>query len=514
MKTPSPQAALSDVEVDALTKQIDGTPRNWRIFSKALLNASRNAIIVLDPTGIVIISNQRVQNHLKLFSGSIFSDAMPELWPYVKKVLSRRKNFRDVPLQAGPVSYLAYLSPMLFKNDLIGVLCVLEDRTELDKATYRMRSYQELSRELDAIISSSDDGLWTCDADGTILRINAASERLNKVRARDVVGRNIEDLVEEGYFDESVTIRVLKSHKRENLLQQTRAGRRLMLTGNPVFDSSGKLTLVVVNERDITEIDMLRQELEAQLAKNSWIRHQMLETQIDGLAAEKIVARSDNMIKTLRQAFKVSQVESTVLILGESGTGKGVIANLIHSSSDRAEKPMIIVNCGAIPESLVESELFGYEKGAFTGAAQTGKAGYLDLADGGILFLDEVAELPMASQVKLLKFLEDGILKRVGGTTTKKVDVRIICATNKNLRKMVEKGKFRLDLFYRLNVIPITVPPLRERVNCKLPLIKNFIDHFSTKTKASPPPRLSRMALDAMPCLFLSRQCARTDEYL
>ncbi len=271
-----------------------------------------------------------------------------------------------------------------------------------------------------------------------------------------------------------------------------------MLTGNPVFNPSGRLIRVVVNERDITEIDALREELETQLAKNDQIQKRMHEMQIAELASGKIIARSTNMVQALRQARKVSQVDSTVLILGESGTGKGVVANLIHTYSAQAQKPMIHVNCGAIPETLVESELFGYEKGAFTGAAPKGKPGYLELANGGILFLDEIAELPIASQVKLLRFLEDGKVTRVGGTTTTTMNVRIICATHRHLEEMVESGQFRLDLYYRLNVIPISIPPLREREACKLSLIEHYINYFNANLKSGKPPRLSRRAVDAL----------------
>jgi transcriptional regulator with PAS, ATPase and Fis domain len=305
-------------------------------------------------------------------------------------------------------------------------------------------------------------------------------------------------MVVDGYIDHSVTRKVLASGRRENILQETRSGRKLMLTGNPVYNAGGQLIRVVVNERDITEIDALREELETQMAKTDQIQRRMQEMQLAEMAAGKIIARSANIVQALHQACKVSRVDSTVLILGESGTGKGVVANLIHTRSERADKPMIHVNCGAIPETLVESELFGYEKGAFTGAAQQGKPGYFELADGGILFLDEVAELPIASQVKLLRFLEDGQVTRVGGTRSRQLNVRIICATHRDLEKMVEKGQFRLDLFYRLNVIPITVPPLRHREACKLSLIQHYIDRFNAKLKGGKPPRLSRRALDAL----------------
>jgi len=185
-----------------------------------------------------------------------------------------------------------------------------------------------------------------------------------------------------------------------------------------------------------------------------------------------------------------------VLLLGESGVGKGLIADIIHKNSHRSEKPLIRINCGAIPDSLIESELFGYEKGAFTGAKTAGKPGYLELADGGTLFLDEIAELPLSSQVKLLRFLEDGRITRLGGTISRTVDVRLMAATHRDLEEMIEQGTFRHDLYYRLKVVPINVPAVRERRDCILPLIQHYIEHFGTKNGISK--RLTRAASDAL----------------
>ena len=192
---------------------------------------------------------------------------------------------------------------------------------------------------------------------------------------------------------------------------------------------------------------------------------------------------------------KILHTDSTVLILGESGVGKGLIADLIHSNSHRAENPLIKINCGAIPETLIEAELFGYDKGAFTGAVGN-KPGLIELADGGTLFLDEVAELPLGSQVKLLRFMEDGQVTRLGGTKTRKVDVRVLAATNRDLERRVEEKLFRLDLYYRLSVIPLLIPPLRERKECLLPLIRSFVDYFSARSGAEK--RLTRAAIDIL----------------
>jgi PAS domain S-box-containing protein len=494
---PTPTDGLSGLDA-LLPSPADENRGDWKAFSKALLNASRNGIFVVDPLGTVIVSNRQVQKSLSLFPGSLLPTTMPDFWPHAAATLQDRRHRRGITVHGKGVAYLASLMPMRLKNAPACVLCVLEDRTELEEMTRRMHTYQELSRELDAIIDSSDDGLWICDADGTVLRINAASERINMIRAETVVGRNMREIIKEGFIDRSVTLAVIASGRRRNMIQRTHSGRKLMVTGNPVFNRKGEMIRVVANERDMTEIDALQRELEEQVAIKDQMQNQMLEMQLMAHNANRVVAFSPNMIKTLHQAFKLSRVDTTVLLLGESGAGKGVVADLIHQHSDRASQPMIKINCGAIPETLVETELFGYEKGAFTGADQRGKAGHLELAHQGILFLDEIAELPPSSQVKLLRFLEDGRIARVGGTTSRKLDVRILCATNQDLSDMVARGSFRQDLYYRLHVIPLRVPPLRDRKDCILPLIQHFLDRFSERLGLDKPPRISRRAMDVL----------------
>lgn len=353
---------------------------------------------------------------------------------------------------------------------------------------------EDLNQELTAIINSSSDGLFVCRADGTVIRVNPASERLHSIRAEDIVGRNLQDLVEEGFVERSATLEAIRSGKQCSVLQQ-HEGRKLLSTGTPVFDKQGELVLAVTTVRDVTEMDRLQRQLEEQGILAGQFREQMLNMQQEQLESKQVIARSPSMTTVLGQAIRVGGAESTVLILGESGSGKGVIVDLIHGNSRRADGPLVKLNCGAIPETLIESELFGYEKGAFTGA-EGSKPGYFEMADGGTLFLDEVAELPASSQVKLLRFLEDGSITRLGGTVPRKVNVRVLAATHRDLPQMVEEGTFRLDLFYRLNVIPVTVPPLRERHDCILPLLRHYVDHFAEKSGVRR--RLSRAAVDAL----------------
>jgi PAS domain S-box-containing protein len=358
------------------------------------------------------------------------------------------------------------------------------------------RKVQELTWEHDAIIDSSSDGLFVCDGSGRILRVNPASARINNAPIEKLVGRDYLEAANEGYLIlPSAALEAIDRREQVSLLQENRHGRKLISTATPVFDDAGELIRVVVSERDITETDRLQRQLEEQQALGDRFRHQVLELQQELLADRPVIARSPLMIKALNQARKVSEVDSTVLLLGESGVGKGLFADLIHKNSRRAERPMIRINCGAIPENLIEAELFGYEKGAFTGAIGS-KPGHLEIADGGIIFLDEIAELPLSSQVKLLRFMEDGQLTRLGSTRGRRLDVRILAATHRDLQQMVEAGQFRLDLYYRLSVIPLQIPALRERKECLAPLIRSGIDHFSARGGSRK--RLSAAALDAL----------------
>ncbi|MBW2312476.1 MAG: sigma 54-interacting transcriptional regulator [Deltaproteobacteria bacterium] len=325
----------------------------------------------------------------------------------------------------------------------------------------------------DAIINSSYDGLWICDYEGKVIRINSASEHINDIRAEQVLGKKMEDVVKEGLIDRSVTLEVLKARTAITIIQKLKNGKHILVTGNPFFDDRGDISLVVVNERDITELDSLRNELEESRALARRYRSELSQIMSKKDLLSQIVIRNEAMEQTFDRAMKVSQVDSTVLIQGESGVGKGLFARLIHRASKRKDGPFIRVDCGAIPESLIESELFGYEDGAFTGARAKGKPGHFEIAEGGTLFLDEIGDLPLNVQVKLLRFLEGNEVVRVGGTTARKINTRVISASNQDLEEMVAQGKFRKDFFFRLNVIPLSIPPLRERTD-EIPALLNF----------------------------------------
>ncbi len=462
-----------------------------------LLDATARTIFTVDPQGTITNLSTLAQQKLGIATGRSLSEELPDFWPQVKKILSGESQQQALSLRLRQQEFFVDIHPLRIDNQIKGAVCTLVDSRQLEEMTSKLPSFQTLLRELDTIIDSSSDGLFVCDANANVIRVNPASERIHKLSARELIGRNMRDLIADGFIDRSAALETCRTKQPASLLQN-KAGRKLISIATPVFDDLGELIRVVVSERDITEIDTLQRELEQQEAISDQFRDQMLAMQQAHLDSKQIIARSPLMIRALQQAIRVAGADSTVLILGESGVGKGLIADLIHKNSRRAEHPLIKINCGAIPESLIEAELFGYEKGAFTGAQASGKPGHFELADGGTLFLDEIAELPLPSQVKLLRFLEDGRITRLGGTNSKNVNVRVLAATHRNLEQMVEEGRFRLDLYYRLNVIPIQVPAVRERRDCLVPLIRHYIDHFGAQIGSKR--RLTRAALDAMTC--------------
>jgi len=339
-----------------------------------------------------------------------------------------------------------------------------------------LESCRRLCEELTTIIDSSYDGIYITDAEGRARIVNDAYFRITGLSRGDVFGKSLDELIERGVIKESVARKILGSKGAANILQEIR-GRQVIITGTPVYDEAGGIRFIVINIRDITELNTLKSQLESTRRLTDLYFSELSELRLQQLQLEGLVVGSAVMEEVLQKALRVARVDSTVLLEGESGVGKGIFAKLIHKASRRVEKPFLNVNCGTIPEALMESELFGYERGAFTGASREGKIGLFEMADGGTIFLDEIGELPLSLQVKLLGVLESGEIRKVGGVRDVKVDVRLIAATNRDLEEMIRNRQFREDLFYRLKVVPIRIPPLRSRPE----EIPAFVAHFTTQ---------------------------------
>ena len=446
---------------------------------REILDSARNGIVIVDITGAIHLFNQVARDVLAIpesdLVGQHISSISEEAWHDMRMILKTGLPQLNKKITIGESIIIANRTPIAFKGHIIGVLSIFQDISEYDKISSELVSFKQLTMQLDAIIESSYDGLYITDGEANTLRVNQAYERISGLKREDLIGRNMRDLVQEGVLDRSVTLEVLRLREPVTIMQDIAVDKHVIVTGNPFFDKNGDISLVVTNVRDITELNQLHLELEETRKISSRYQEELEELQKLKAASHELIVRSEAFRATLKQAVKVSQVDATVLITGESGVGKSLLARLIHKMSQRKDGPFIKISCGAIPENLMESELFGYEKGAFTGARTGGKAGLLEVGNGGTIFLDEIGELPLNLQVKLLDVLEDKEITRLGGTTPRSMDLRLITATNRDLKQMVREKNFREDLFFRLNVIPLHIPPLRERKEAIIPLIDHFL---------------------------------------
>lgn len=321
------------------------------------------------------------------------------------------------------------------------------------------------------------DEIFVTDGKGIVLFVNLAAVEVIGKPVYKIIGRPVGELVKEGFFTPSVTEEVLKQKKKVDIIQTLSNGKKVVCTGVPIFDNDHEnIRLIISTTKDVTVLNELFDTIENQKEELYNLRSQTFE-QEGYISGEK----DPHGIKA--KLMKIAPLDIPVLLQGETGVGKEVTAKAIHRLRYGKEKPFVKINCGIIPENLIESELFGYEKGAFTGAEREGKKGKIELAEGGTLFLDEIGEMPLALQVKLLDFLQDGTFSRVGGIEKLKVETRVITATNRNLRQMSDKGEFRKDLFFRINVVPFTIPPLRERPDDIDALVKHFLTQCNNKYK-------------------------------
>ncbi len=376
---------------------------------------------------------------------------------------------------------IADRSPVFDGPEVIGVISVFKDISRYEETAKELQTYRELAAQLHTVIHSSYDGLYIANGKADGLFFNSAYLRVSGLEAADVEGKNLRQLVREGTIDQSVTLEVLEKRRRVTIMQRFSNGRTAIVTGNPVFDERGEIVLVVSNVRDITELSQLREEVNETRTLARRYRDELKKANLEGVDREAVVFRSAAMENCVGLIVRVSDVDSPVLLTGESGVGKGMLARLVHNLGARKDGPFIHVNCGAIPAGLMESELFGYERGAFTGASEHGKPGLFELADRGTIFLDEIGEIPLVLQVTLLKALEEREIRRVGGARARKVDVRIVAATNRDLGAMIRDRLFREDLFFRLNVFPIHVPALRERPEDVLPLVERALGELNRR---------------------------------
>lgn len=451
---------------------------------QAILDSTHNLIISVDGEGRINLLNRAAEEFLHLKSSEVRGLEIIKVIPN-SGLMEILETGRSRPVQKITLNNSLFISnrtPIIEDGQMVGAVAVLQDISELESISRELEDVKELNQEMDAIIASSYDGLYLTNGEGITLRVNEAFEKLTGVPGAEMLGKNVEELVKErGIVSESVSALVLKERRPVTIMQRTLAGRMALTTGTPVYDRKGKIFRVVSNVRDITELMLLKQQLDQAQGLSKHYESELRALQIQYDDNPRIITGSRVMRELFDGAIRLAQVDSTVLITGESGTGKELIAEIMHRSSPRKDNPFIKINCGAIAKNLLESELFGYDPGAFTGAKKGGRAGYFELAHGGTILLDEISELPFNLQSNLLRVIQNKEVMRVGGEKTIPVDVRIIATTNKDISQLVASGDFREDLYYRLNVVPIEVPALRVRKEEIPLLVAHFVRVFNKR---------------------------------
>ncbi|MFC4766202.1 sigma 54-interacting transcriptional regulator [Effusibacillus consociatus] len=407
------------------------------------------------------------------------------------------KQFISVDSSLNFKQIIGNFTPLLTNGEISGVVHIFFLREQFEEAVQELEFVRNLNEDLQAIYSSSNEQILVVNSAGDVIRLAGTflQDFWMVERPEQVIGKNVREFEEKGIFRPNIFDLCIKQQKKLTCIQETLQGRRIWSVANPVFHDE-KLQKIIVISRDITEINQLREKLEMAQRKSEEYKQELNEFITNSKTKKDLIYRSRVMEDLVDEMRRIAAADSTVLLNGESGVGKEVFAQAIHESSKRKDQPFIRVNCGAIPDNLIESELFGYEKGAFTGADHKGKPGLFEMANQGTIFLDEIAELPLNMQVKLLRVLQEREVVRVGGVKTIPIDVRVIAATNRNLWELVQENRFREDLYYRLNVIPLRIPPLRERIQDIVSLSVHFLQKFNRiylKEKS-----LSREALEVL----------------
>lgn len=483
---------------------VDMTMAELARLQYCILDSIYNPILAVDADGKILFCNQTMARKMRSDVTDMLGKNVEDFFSAsrLRVVLQSGKTETVQKTKIGGKVYMSNRTPILDEGKVIGAVAVLQDISELETIADELWQTKRLNTEMNAIIESCFDGIYVTDGQGRTIRVNTAYERITGIRRQDVLNRTTQELVDEGFFSESVTQLVLKDKRPRTLMQTVKIGKRLMVTGTPILDKDGEVSLVVTSVRDVSELYNLQNRLVREEKLRTEYENELEKLRLAKETMSKVVIKSKKMKDLYRLAMRLAQVDTTIMVRGESGVGKEVFADMIHVHSPRKDKPLIKISCATIPDQLFESELFGYAPAAFTGASKKGRVGIFESAKGGTIFLDEIGEMPLSSQAKLLRVLQEKEVIRVGSNVPVSVDVRIIAATNRDLMEMVALGHFRKDLYFRLNVVPVVIPPLRERKEAIPNLIYHFLEKFNQQygfSKQLAPPVLALLYANNWP---------------
>lgn len=441
---------------------------------RAILDSLHSGVIAVNDEGLVMLFNQGAEALLGTSAENAIGRPMHELLANsgLYRVLNSGKAELNQRQNIGNCQILTNRTPIKQGSKIVGAVASFQDITELENVAAQLEDVQSLKSTLESAMESIFEGVVVVDKAGFITMLNRAYCEFLGVDAKEVIGKHVTEVIENTRMH--IVAQTGKTEVAE--IQQIRDSTTVVTRIPIIKDGETVGAVGKVMFKDIKDLKMLVTKFSRLQSELEYYKEELRKFQVGNYTLENIIGKSEKIEWLKSIASKAGRGTSTVLVLGESGTGKELFAHAIHNASLRRHGPFIKVNCAAVPENLLESELFGYEEGAFTGARKGGKPGKFELANGGTIFLDEIGDMTMAMQAKLLRVLQEREIDRVGGTKSIKIDLRVIAATNRDLDAMIEKGEFRQDLYYRLNVITLQIPPLRERVD-DIPILSKALLH-------------------------------------
>ncbi len=444
----------------------------------AALQSIHNIVMGIDIQGRIFIFNSACERVFGIKAekaiGRFINDVIPGTG--LMKVLKTGKSHIGRKFMVGSSLWVVNRTPIIRGSKIIGAIGVAQEITELQHLAEELEVVKELKGTLQTIFDTANDGYMAVNSDGNIIMINKAFAELLDLPAPEMVmGRHVTEIVREPVLHPGP--RTGKPHLAEIARIN---GRETVVMRYPIR-KDGKIfgSVCKVIFKDVSQLASLAEKINHLHKELNYYKNELERVQGARYTVDNLIGSSPVMVKLKETVRRVAQGPSTVLIRGESGTGKELLAHALHSCSPRRFNPFIKVNCAAVPENLLESELFGYREGAFTGARKGGKMGKFEQANGGTIFLDEIGDMPMAMQSKLLRVLQEKEIDRLGENVPRPADVRVVAATNRPLEELISEGRFRQDLYYRLNVVSLVIPPLRERMEDIEELALHFINKFN-----------------------------------
>ena len=458
-----------------------------------MVNSLCVGLLIINKNGIIDYLNEGALKILDLNRESALDKKVDKVIPNLKisNFLKTNKKSKTHTLKYKSMEIIAIEKPIINNGFVEGTFLIFQKLDSYKEFIRQFDDEMEAAFLLKTIMETTNDAIVYVNKEGYIEMISKPYADFLQVKREEVIGKHVRDVIENTRMDV-----VIKTGVSEIAEVQEINGNKMIATRIPVFVKGNVVGAVGrVLFRDINELNALYMKISKIEKELNLYKDEFKKVNSAKYSLDSIISESKSMHKIKELTKRTAKTNSNVLILGESGTGKELFAHAIHSISRRANAPFIKVNCGAIPYELLESELFGYEEGSFTGAKKGGKIGKFKAADGGTIFLDEIGDLPMNMQVKLLRVLQDKEIEKIGSNSSEKVDIRIITATNRDLEEMVSEGKFRLDLYYRLNVLTIKVPPLRERKD-DIPILSEYLIQKISRRENIRVDRISDSALE------------------